>query len=274
MSTSKISPTECGRQKLANCFCQSHGAASHNFLVLPGTFGTNTSCILTKPDIEIVLERGISLSYLVSNEVVKTGYEMLLASISQGFVIYFVLRMRAKAAVAALEYSNILSIYCVLLSRRHTKFSRIYNAFSPEVNVNSCVIAIEIQGDFIVGVHFVSADLTNSKKVSVEFDPSTPFFHNAVVWVLDAILITFIGRKTLFFSKNKSSINDIYSLKSFSISLFQSKNGHKTPLIRSAAGGQIQQTQQVHALYTNRGCGMPTSPHQLASSVLSGVNHG
>ena len=274
MSTSKISPTDYGRQKLASSFCQSHGAAGHTFLVLPGICGTKADCIFTEPDIEIVLERRISLSYLASNGVEKAGYGMFLASISQGFVIDFVSRTRAKEAVAALKYSNNRSTYCVFFSRRRTNNSRIRGRFSHDVNVNSCVIAIEIRGDFVAGGCFVSVDFTNSKKVPIEFDSSIPFFHNAVVWVSAALLITFIGRKTLFFSESNSSVNDISPAKSFSISLFQSKNGHETPSIRGAAGGQIRQRQQVHALYTDMGCGTPTSPRQLASPVLSGVNHG
>ena len=274
MSASRISPTDCSRQKLASSFCQSHGAAGHTFLVLPGICGTKANCIFTEPDMEIVLERGISLSYLASNEVVKAGYGIFLASISQGFVIDFVSRTRAKAAVAALKYSNIRSTYCVFLSRRHTKYSRIRGGSSHDVNVNSCVITIEIRGDFVAGRYFASVDFTNSKKVPIEFDPSIPFFYNAVVWVSAALLITFIGRKTLFFSESKSSVNDISLVKSFSISPFQSENGHETPSIRGAVGSQIRQRQQVHALYTDRGCGTPTSPRQLASPMLSGVNHG
>ena len=274
MSTSKISPTDCGRQKLASSFCQSHGAVGRTFLVLLGICGTKADCIFTESNMEIVLERGISLSYLASNEVVKAGYVMFLASISQVFVIDFVSRTRAKAAIAALKYSNIRSTYCVFLSRRPTKYSRIRGGSWRDVNVNSCVMAIEIRGDFVAGGYFVSVNFTNSKRVPIEFDPSIPFFHNAVVWISAILLITYIGRKTLFFRESKSSVNDISLLKSFSISPFQSKNEHETPSMRGAAGGQIRQRQQVHALYTDRGSGTPTSSRQLASPVLSEANHG
>ena len=227
MSTSKISPTNCGRQKLANSFFQSHGTAGRTFLVLPGICGTKADCIFTESDMEIVFERRISLSYLASNGVEKAEYGMFLTSISQGFVIDFVSRTRAKEAIAALNYSNIQSIYCVFFSRRRTNNSRIRGRFSHDVNVNSCVIAIEIRGDFVAGGYFVSVDFTNSKKIPIEFDPSIPFFYNAVVWVPAAFLMTFIGLKTLFFCESESSVNYISLRNYFRSRLFPPKTDTK-----------------------------------------------
>ena len=274
MSTSKISPTDCGRQKLASSFCQSHGAAGRTFLVFPGICGTKAGCIFSGPETKIVLERRISLSYLAINEAVTAEYVMVLASILQGFVIDSVSKSLHKAAVIDRKDSNYSSINCVVLNRKRTKNSRIRSAFSLDDNVNPCVIAIKFRGDLVIGRYFVSVYFSDSKKFSIAIYSSITHFHKGIGCVPAESFLIFIGLKTLFFCASESSVNDISLVKSFSISTFQSENGHETPSIRGAAGGQIRQRQQVHALYTGRGCGTPTSPRQLASPVLGGVNHG
>lgn len=56
--------------------------------------------------------------------------------------------------------------------------------------------------------------------------------------------------------------------------LFLVENVIETSSCVGAAAVKFRYQQQVHALYTDRGCGTPTSLRQLASPVLSGVNHG
>lgn len=274
MSASRIFPTDGGRQKLASFFCQNRAAACRSFLVFPGSCRMQAGSIFTETETKIVFERGIPLSYLAISEVAKAEYGMFLVSISEGFVIDSVSRTRSEAAVAVLKSTNLPSINCVLFSRKRAKKSRIRGGRLYDGDVNSYLIAIAIRGYFVAGGYFVSVDFPNSKKVSIEFDPSIPLFYNAVVWVSAALLITFIGLKTLFLCESESSVNDISLVKSFSISFFQSENGHEMPSIHGAAGGQIRQRQQVHALYTDRSCGTPAPPCQLASPVLIGVNHG
>lgn len=273
MSTSKISPTDYGRPKLASFFCQSRGAACRTFLVLPKICGTKAGSIFTETEIKIVLMRGIPLSYLSISEVVKAGYGMIPSSISQDFILQFVSRTRANGGVDLRKSSNFPSVNCVLLSRKRTKKSRIRGDFLHESRVNLCVIAIEIQGDFVAGRYFISVHFSDSKRFSIAVDPSIPHFYDGIVCVSAALHMTFISLKTLFFCERKSSVNDISLVKSFSISPFQSENGHETPSTHGAAVGQIRQRQQVHALYTDRSCGTPAPPCQLASPVLIGVNH-
>ena len=274
MSTSKISHTDGGIPKLASSFSQNHAAADRSSLVLQRLCEMKAGCISTESEIEIVFKREISLSYFAVSGGLRAEYGMFFVSILKRFVIGFVSRKRAKAAVAGLKSSNFPLIYCVLLSHKRTKNSRIRSAFSLDDNVNPCVIAIKFRGDLVIGRYFVSVYFSDSKKFSIVIDPLITHFHNEIGYVPAEFLLIFIGLKTLFFIESKSSVNDISLAKLFAITPFSSENGHETPPIRGAAGGQIRQRQQVHALYTDRGCGMPTSPRQLASPVLSGVNHG
>ena len=227
MSAFKIFSAAGARLQSVSSFYPRLGTATCSCLVFPGICGVKTGCISTENEIKIVFERGITLSYLASNVVVKTGYGMFLASISEGFVIDSVSRTRNKAAVGVRKSSNFPSIYCVQLIRKRIKNSRIRSAFSRDVDVNSCVIAIEIRGDLVAERSFFSVDFPNSKKFSIEFDPSIPLFYNAVVWVPAAFLMTFIGLKTLFFCESESSVNDISLRNYFRSRLFPPKTDTK-----------------------------------------------
>ncbi|MDO8312219.1 MAG: hypothetical protein Q7T25_09780 [Sideroxyarcus sp.] len=274
MSASRIFPTDGGRQKLASSFCKSHGAAGRTSLVLPGICGTKAGCIFTEPEMKIVLERGISLSYHAFSEVVKAGYGMFSASISQDFMLEFVSRTPDKAAFEVRKSSHFSSIFCVLLSQKRTKNSRICSGRLYDGNVNICVLAIEIRVDFVTGEYFVSVDIPISKKFSNTFDPSIPDLYDGIVRVSAAFSVTFIGPKALFFCESESFVNDISVAKYFSITPFPSENGHETPSTHGAAGGQIRQRQQVHALYTDRRFWKQPKLARLSYIGPAGVSHG
>ena len=245
MSTSKISHTDGGRPKLACSFCQNHAAADRSSLVLQRLCEMKAGCISTESEIEIVFKREISLSYFAVSGGLRAEYGMFFVSILKRFVIGFVSRKRAKAAVAGLKSSNFPLIYCVLLNQKRTKNSRIHSAFSLHCNVNSCVIAIEIRGEFVAGEYFVSVNFLDSKYFLITFDPLISIFHDEIVWVPAAFDMPFIGLKSLFFCESESSVNDISLAKTFSITPFSSENGHETSSIHSAAAGQVRLRLQI-----------------------------
>ncbi|WP_426146597.1 hypothetical protein [Polaromonas sp. DSR2-3-2] len=245
MNTSKISHTDGGRPKLASYFCQNHAAADRSSLVLQRLCEMKAGCISTQSGMEIVFKREISLSYFAVNAGPRVEYGMFFVSILKRFVIDFVSRKRAKAAVAGLKSSNFPLIYCVLLSQKRTKNSRIHSAFSDHCNVNSCVIAIEIRGDFVAGEYFVSVNFPDSKYFLITFDPLVSIFHDEIVWVSAAFHMSFIGLKSLLPCESESSFNDISLAKTFWITPFPSENGHEASSIHSAAAGQVRQWLEI-----------------------------
>ena len=241
MSTSKISLTDGGRPKLASSFCQNHGAADSFSLVFQRICEMKVDYTATELEIKIVFKREVFLSYLAVSGGLKAEYGMFFTSIAKGFVIDFVLRKRAKAAVAGLKFSNFSFVYCVLLSQKRRKNSRIHTAFPHHCNVNSCVIAIELRGNLDAGGYFVSVNFPDSKYFSITLDPLISIFHDEIVWVSAAFHMSFIGRKSLFFCESESSVNDISLEKTFSITPFPSENGQETSSIHSVAVGQVRQ---------------------------------
>ena len=245
MSTSKISLSDGGRPKLASSFCQNHGAADRFSHVLQRICEMKVDYTATELEIKIVFKRGVFLSYLAVSGGLKAEYGMFFTSIAKGFVIDFVSWKLVKVAVAGLKFSNFSFVYCVLLSQKRRKNSRIRSAFSHHCNVNACVIAIEIRGEFVAGGYFVSVNFPDSKYFLIMFDPLILIFHDEIVWVSAAFHMSFIGLKLLFFCESESSVNDISLAKSFFITLFSSENGHETSSIHSATAGQARQRLQI-----------------------------
>ena len=245
MSTSKISLTDCTRQKLASSFCQNHGATDSFPHVLQRICELKVDYIATELEIKIVFKRGISLSYLAVSGGLKAEYGIFITSIAKRLVLDFVSRKLVKTAVACLKFSNFSFVYCVLLSQKRTKNSRIHSAFSHRCNVNSCVIAIGIRGDFVAGGYFVSVNFPNSKYLWITFDRLILIFHYEKVCGSAAFHMSFIGLESLFFWESESSVNDIHLEKTFSITPFPSENGHETSSIHCAAVGQVRQWLQI-----------------------------
>jgi len=126
----------------------------------------------------------------------------------------------------------------------------------------------------VAGRYFIRVYLSDSKKFSIAIYPSITHFHKEIGCVPAEFFLPFIGLKPLFFCESKSSVNEISLVKSFLISPFKFENGHETPSIHGAAGGQIRQRQQVHALYTDRRFWKLPKLGRLSYIGPVGVRHG